>query len=80
MDWSMILRIAPLIIAIVGLCISFYYLGYIKGEEIERKNKRLNNILLDELRFIEYDINRLQEFLMRYYLKDRNNKERNEQQ
>lgn len=76
----MILRIAALIISFVACLISFYNLGYIKGEEIERKNKRLNNILLDNLRFIEYDINRLQEFLMRYYLKDRNNKERNEQQ
>lgn len=80
MDWSKISEMATLIIAIVGLCISFYYLGYIKGEARERKNKRLNTILIDELRFIEYNINRLQEFLIRHYLKDRNNKERNEQQ
>ena len=81
MDWSMILRIAALIISFVACLISFYNLGYSLGMARERKSKLLmNKILLDELGFIQYDINRLQEFLMRSFLKDRNNKERNEQQ
>lgn len=77
----MILRIAALIIAIVGCCIYFYHLGYISGEEREQKKKLLmNRILLDEISFIQYDIVRLEQLLMRHFLKDRNNKERNEQQ
>ena len=75
----MILKIAALIISIAACCFSFYNLGYISGRARERKSKWLmNRILLDELSFIQYDINRLQEFLIRHYLTDRNNKERNE--
>ena len=81
MDWSMILRIAVIIFSAVAFCICFFYLGYTLGGARERKNKWLmNKILLDELIFIQYDIDRFQEFLIRHFLKDRNNKERNEQQ
>ena len=81
MDLSKIIEMATLIIAIVGCCISFYYLGYTSGEERERKNKLLmNKSLLDEISIIQYDIIRLEQLLIRSFLKDRNNKERNEQQ
>lgn len=77
----MILRIAALIISFVACLISFYNLGYTLGEERERKNKLLmNKILLDEISFIQYDIIRLEQLLIRSFLKDRNNKESNEQQ
>ena len=64
-----------------GVWYFFFCLGYTLGGARERKNKWLmNKILLDELIFIQYDIDRFQEFLIRHFLKDRNNKERNEQQ
>lgn len=76
----MILRIAALIISTAACCFSFYNLGYASGAR-ERKNKLLmNKILLDEISFIQYDIVRLEQLLIRSFLKDRNNKERNEQQ
>lgn len=77
----MMLEMAVIILSAVAFCICFFYLGYTLGGARERNNKWLmNRILLDELRFIQYDIDRLQESLIKHFLKDRNNKESNEQQ
>lgn len=77
----MILRIAALIISIAACCYSFYNLGYIAGIARERRNRWFEyNILLDNLRFIEKDIDRIQLNLIRLLLKDRDRNESNEQQ
>ena len=78
MDWSMILRIAALIISFVACLISFYNLGYITGRVKEQEDRWLTDErLLDNLRFIHKGIGEIQ---LRLLLKDRKHNESNEQQ
>lgn len=82
MDWSKIIEMATLIIAIVGCCISFYYLGYLKGSEAEKESQWLSQSSLQDLiRYTRKTVTELRIKILEYELKQGNNiKQNNEQQ